>query len=213
MCPPPKHWQKRRLWAQHQCGQARCEKSLAELCAARKVGDKRRRRDVPKIFRIHSNQTRQTGLPSLAKMTRPSATALDESIEVKTTATRVHFGDSVPDLNFFSPMHRTRSCDVDFKSHEGILKNKSRAQNGGPPANLLINQGVRDNVSGHTTRAPPGRVRTDNQLVVSSMQGPLLQTETFPKPRFERHVSAPLRMQHDRNCLHVGHVMFPPVPS
>ena len=26
--------------------------------------------------------------------------------------------------------------------------------NGGPPADLLINQGVRDNVSGHTTRAP-----------------------------------------------------------
>ena len=37
--------------------------------------------------------------------------------------------------------------------------------NGGPPADLLINQGVRDNVSGHTTRAPPGRVRTDNQTV------------------------------------------------
>ena len=34
---------------------------------------------------------------------------------------------------------------------------------GGPPADLLINQGVRDNVSGHTTRAPPSRVRTDNQ--------------------------------------------------
>ena len=30
----------------------------------------------------------------------------------------------------------------------------------GPPAYLLINQGVWDNVSGHTTRAPPGRVRT-----------------------------------------------------
>ena len=30
--------------------------------------------------------------------------------------------------------------------------------NWGPPADLLINQGVRDNVSGHTTRAPPGRV-------------------------------------------------------
>ena len=27
--------------------------------------------------------------------------------------------------------------------------------NGGPPADLLINQGIRDNVSGHTTRAPP----------------------------------------------------------
>ena len=27
--------------------------------------------------------------------------------------------------------------------------------NGGPPADLLINQGVWDNVSGHTTRAPP----------------------------------------------------------
>ena len=26
--------------------------------------------------------------------------------------------------------------------------------NGGPPADLLIKQGVRDNVSGHTTRAP-----------------------------------------------------------
>ena len=37
--------------------------------------------------------------------------------------------------------------------------------NGGPPADLLINQRVRDNVSGHTTRAPPGRVRTDNQTV------------------------------------------------
>ena len=37
--------------------------------------------------------------------------------------------------------------------------------NGGPPADLLINQGVRDNVSGHTTRAPPGRVQTDNQTV------------------------------------------------
>ena len=37
--------------------------------------------------------------------------------------------------------------------------------NGGPPADLLINQGVRDNVSGHITRAPPGRVRTDNQTV------------------------------------------------
>ena len=31
--------------------------------------------------------------------------------------------------------------------------------NGGPPADLLINQGVRDNVSGHTTRAPPGRIK------------------------------------------------------
>ena len=40
-------------------------------------------------------------------------------------------------------------------------------KNGGPPANLLINQGVRDNVSGHTTRAPPGRVRTDNQTLLS----------------------------------------------
>ena len=37
--------------------------------------------------------------------------------------------------------------------------------NGGPPADLLINQGARDNVSGHTSRAPPGRVRTDNQTV------------------------------------------------
>jgi hypothetical protein len=37
--------------------------------------------------------------------------------------------------------------------------------NGGPPVNLLFNQGVRDNVSGHTTvtREPPGRVGTDNQ--------------------------------------------------
>ena len=40
---------------------------------------------------------------------------------------------------------------------------------GGPPADLLINQGVWDNVSGHTTRAPPGRVRTDNQIVVSHL--------------------------------------------
>ena len=37
---------------------------------------------------------------------------------------------------------------------EELSKNSSlHFENGGPPANLLINQGVRDNVSGHTTRA------------------------------------------------------------
>ena len=44
-------------------------------------------------------------------------------------------------------------------------------KNGGPPADLLINQGVRDNVSGHTTRGPPGRVRTDNQTVPALCHG------------------------------------------
>ena len=44
-------------------------------------------------------------------------------------------------------------------------------KNGGPPADLLINQGVWDNVSGHTTRAPPGRVRTDNQTVPALCHG------------------------------------------
>ena len=49
----------------------------------------------------------------------------------------------------------------------GLLKIK----NGGPPADLLINQGVRENVSGHTTRAPPGRVRTDHQTVPALCHG------------------------------------------
>ena len=52
-----------------------------------------------------------------------------------------------------------------FYENEPIKDSENNTLNGGPPANLLINQGVRDNVSGHTTRAPPGRVRTDNQTV------------------------------------------------
>ena len=50
---------------------------------------------------------------------------------------------------------------------EEYLTKLALAINGGPPADLLINQGVRDNVSGHTTRAPPGRVRTDNLTVTA----------------------------------------------
>ena len=57
-----------------------------------------------------------------------------------------------------------RVCDCSSHPHEielclqsgdmklnGVWRNEF---NGGPPADLLINQRVRDNVSGHTTRAP-----------------------------------------------------------
>ena len=57
-----------------------------------------------------------------------------------------------------SGLQHTGAGNIDAK---GALTPK----NGGPPADLLINQGVRDNVSGHTTRAQPGRVRIDNQTV------------------------------------------------
>ena len=65
------------------------------------------------------------------------------------------------------------------KRYKLSVKNLPQAQrlvwrlfyNGGPPADLLINQGVWDNVSGHTTRAPPGRVRTDNRTVSALCHG------------------------------------------
>jgi hypothetical protein len=40
---------------------------------------------------------------------------------------------------------------------------KLRPSNLGPPANLLINQGVQ--VSGHTARALQGRVQTSDQMI------------------------------------------------
>ena len=46
------------------------------------------------------------------------------------------------------PSGRTGEIATEHVTH-------ANSQIGGPPADLLINQGVRDNVSGHTTRAPP----------------------------------------------------------
>ena len=65
--------------------------------------------------------------------------------------------------SFATAIRRSSVSATDRPPRRGL--SCPNCQNGVPPADLLINQGVRDNVSGHTTRAPPGRVRTDNLTV------------------------------------------------
>ena len=69
-----------------------------------------------------------------------------------------------------TPKHKRKQDSDDDSDQEGDFLN------GGPPADnkaadLVINQGIWDNVSGHITRAPPGRVRTDNQTVPALCHG------------------------------------------
>ena len=67
------------------------------------------------------------------------------------------------------PMDASTGLSMDAST--GLPMDVFTGLNWGPPADSLINQGVRDNVSGHTTRALPGRVRTNNRTVPALCHG------------------------------------------